>query len=402
MSHDDRADRLERLIAAERSSLDRVGEASPSASAPGAGAESADGELRELAALAAMLAELGRDAAAVDTRAGWAQLKPLILSTPQRHRRMWSRRWPSLRWGLFDTPAAVLRVGATALVLCLVLVGSALLVLPQQSANAAFARDMQRLDQTTAVAAGRGGLSVDDRVTVERQALAVLSRATSDRLPGLRRDEAERILGQLNEIRTRLVLLLGDDTSTDADVLAALNAVSGLLQSTPGAPAADASNPTTAAPLPPPTVATSPVRPKQPVPSAVPETRRDESGRTVVPAPLPSFAAVLVTVQPACSRVLDSSSLATCAEAVAAASAWCGFLAGDSAQNCERAVRAPLNAAQQRVQRLSAGCQRLPTTRAQQACTEVTERGGGHGERGNGGGRAPGHDQSSPDRNGGN
>jgi hypothetical protein len=90
---------------------------------------------------------------------------------------------------------------------------------------------------------------------------------------------------------------------------------------------------------------------------------------------------VVSAAQIACARVYDSSSLSVCTNAASLASAACAQVRG--ANGCQTAIEAAIGSAQQRVQRVGEDCQRLPGSRAREACSEATNKSRGSGGRSN-------------------
>jgi hypothetical protein len=79
--------------------------------------------------------------------------------------------------------------------------------------------------------------------------------------------------------------------------------------------------------------------------------------------------------------VFDAASLNACASAAASAAVTCAEARGGI--GCQAALDAAVANAQQRVQRVGEDCQRLPTSKTREACSDATNKsrsGTGRGE----------------------
>lgn len=403
MAASDRDDVLDRLINAEPSE-------SPDA----------DADLRELAALAQTLQASGRDhARQVDPVAGWAALSAAIDQTPQAR--------PNRLLGWLRGAAAALQpqfapfpaIASAAVVLGV----SLLLAMPQENASAALLRDVDAIERTVASASAQGGLSDHDLALLERTATAVLDRVADDAtLRTVSPAQAEAIVVRLDDARRTLSALPDTASNLSVNALVTLSAASGLVESSLSAlvpPTATAAPPKaaqratpkpTASPTPAPvaSVAVTPTvsptpRPARtedrpsptpsptPAPTRAPSSARDgrsgEGGVTnrATPAPTPSVATLLDTVNRTCASVYDTGSLGGCRKAVEAAELWCDRLGGSEARGCSAALTAPLQAAERRVTSLADSCKQLTSSKSQQACRDTIEKSTNRTSRGSSG-----------------
>lgn len=376
-----------------------------------------DPETERLTSLARMLGRLRASSPEIDQRRVWRRVQAGMLAQPQR-----TSRWPRFtlpRPAMFlaAVPRPLL-AGSVAIALLLGAALTAVLLQPQESASAAFLDEIEGMAQASGAAADRGTVSAEESVALEQRALGLLELASAPQVLGrLRPTEAELAHQRLMEARSALAAVVGDNPG-DARALAALAAISGLLDgpasvdATRGAPPAEIEEPPAASP----SVddLATPAIEGTSAPTAVATTRQgrsDDSSRTPeandsrgpgsAPAAAPATAGAAVSAaQIGCARVYDASSLSICANAASTALAACAQAHG--ADGCQKAIETALSTAQQRVQRVGEDCQRLPSSRAREACSEATNKGSsGSGSSGNSGSGGRGGEDSNSGRSGG-
>jgi hypothetical protein len=285
--------------------------------------------------------------------------------------------------------------GALALGLLVMAALASMSLQPRQGGSSAFLQRVEAMADVSAAAANRGVVTAKESVELEQRALGLLELASEpDVLSGLGATEAERAHQRLIDARSALAAVVGENPS-DTRALAALAAISGLLDGTPpastaggsAAPHIEASPATqleTSTPEVPgiaatATVATAVVTPRPEATSGADNSR----GSSAVPAAASTpdgaatAGAAVSDARPACARVYDAASLSDCADAVSTASAACAVAHG--ADGCQTALEAALGGAQQRVQRVGEDCQRLPNARAREACSDATNKSSGNG-----------------------
>ena len=383
----------------------------------------------QLEALANELQRLGAEAPAIDEQRVWLRVQAGMRAEPQRRSGMPRFALPGT---LLVAAPRLAFAGALAIALLLGALVGTLLLQSRASVSAAFLDEMQRMAQASEVAATRGPLSADDSAALEERALGLLQLASRPEvLADLGPTEAELAHQRLLEARSALAGVVGENPG-DTRALAALAAISGFLApalngsppsaSTPvdnaGSTATAAATSTAIAHLTPTASATAnaaltaTAEPTAPARSEnatrTPEGKVDGSQNRESPSAAPSAdstaASAVSTAQRACAQAYDLASLAWCTTASATAVAAC--TQARSGNGCQAGAEAAVNAAQQRVQRVGDDCQRLPSSKTRNACSEATNRArenSGSGNRGSGNqndGRNGGGERNNSDARG--
>jgi hypothetical protein len=354
-----------------------------------------DSEAGQLADLARRLERLGTSVPGIDERRVWLRVRAGMLAQPQQRT---PRGFAGVAALFALTPRPVL-AGALAVVLLAVASMSSLLLQPRESASAAFLDEVQQMLQASGEAADRGAITDEESSALQERALGLLERASRPQvISGLQATEAELARGRLEQARSALAAVVSEHPG-NTRALAALAAISGLLDppqtidaargSTPDATATATVVATAAAvevtstPVATPTVAgnQNPGTSQGRGPEATRTPEPEDRGRNATPTATPSPAGALVSMaQVACARVYDLGSLSECTAKASAASAACAATRG--ANGCERAIEVAVGTAQQRVQRVGEDCQRLPSNKAREACSEATNKSRSSSDRG--------------------
>lgn len=390
----------------ERSQRDRERELEAALGGFGAAAGDPDdperAEIDRLASLAGEVRRFGRSVPTIDEHRVWLNVRAGMLAQPQRRPLgFWGTLGAAL--GSFAGGPRLVMAGTAALVVIGVL-ASAWVLQPSGSASAAFLHRVDEIAVVSAAAAERSAaLSAEDRDAIEKEAFALLELASRPGvLRGLRSNEANAVRDRLIDAREALASILAEDPR-EARAIAALAAISGLLdsaddaaagreaQETPTATATPTPPPETGTPSPVPTGAAtvapasatatgtstatgtaSPTSTQTPKATATATATPPTPTRTPTASPTPTATpsgASLAAVQAACARVVDRASLAKCAEAGAVAQRACPSEGGRS---CRNAIEELVDSAEHRLERLRADCSELPSSKAREACKDAT------------------------------
>lgn len=256
--------------------------------------DSEDAELRDLLSLASEIRNVRDSLPAIDERQVWLRVRSGMLEEPRRSapRGLWERLLPMASF----TPRLVMASFAGVLLFLGAAVAS-LLMQPVGNASAAFLERLDSIEGASELVATQQDISPEERARIEREAFELLDLASKpgvlDNVPAT---EAEEIRARLANVRGSLAAVLNEDVS-EARTLAALAAVSGLIETTPAQVRA-AESPTVAATpaktpaTPPPTVENVvPALPATSTPSATPARTPSSPAPTTVaatPTPRPS------------------------------------------------------------------------------------------------------------------